>query len=48
MKTAILTDTNSGITVEEGQKKGIYVLPMPVSIEGNCDLEGVNITHEQL
>lgn len=48
MKTAILTDTNSGITVEEGQIKGIYVLPMPVIIEGNCYLEGINITHEQL
>lgn len=48
MKTAIVTDTNSGITVEEGRKTGIYVLPMPVIIEGKSYLEGVNITNEQL
>ena len=48
MKTAIVTDTNSGITVEEGRKIGIYVLPMPVIIEGKSYLEGVNITNEQL
>lgn len=48
MKTAIMTDTNSGITVEEGEKSGIYVLPMPVIIEEKCYLEGVDITHAQL
>ena len=25
MKTAIVTDTNSGITVEEGRQSGIFV-----------------------
>ncbi len=48
MKTAVVTDTNSGITVEEGQKAGIYVLPMPVIIEETSCLEGVDITHSQL
>lgn len=48
MKTAIMTDTNSGITVEEGEKAGIYVLPMPIIIEEKCYLEGVDITHAQL
>ena len=48
MKTAIVTDTNSGITVEEGRKAGIYVLPMPVIIEGTCYLEGADITNKQL
>lgn len=48
MKTAILTDTNSGFTVEEGRKSGIYVLPMPVIIEGKGYLEGVDITNRQL
>lgn len=48
MKTAVLTDTNSGLTVEEGKKRGIYVLPMPVIIEENGYFEGVDITHEQL
>lgn len=48
MKTAILTDTNSGITVEEGNNSGIYVLPMPVIIEDCSYLEGVDITNQQL
>lgn len=48
MKTAILTDTNSGITVEEGKKLGIYVLPMPFIIEGKCYFEGLDITKEAL
>jgi len=48
MRTAVVTDTNSGITVEEGSKSGIYVLPMPVIIEENCYLEGVDITNKQL
>lgn len=48
MKTAIVTDTNSGITVEEGRTKGIYVIAMPVVIDGECYLEGVDITSGQL
>lgn len=35
MKTAVMTDSNSGITPEEGKKIGIYSLPMPVIIEGD-------------
>ena len=48
MKTAIMTDTNSGITVAEGEQNGIYVLPMPVIVGGECYTEGQNITHEEL
>lgn len=48
MRTAILTDTNSGLTVEEGKAAGIYVLPMPVIIEEKSYLEGIDITNEQL
>ena len=29
MRTAIATDSNSGITQEQAAKLGIYVLPMP-------------------
>lgn len=43
MKTAVLTDTNSGITVEEGKKLGIYVLPMPVIIQDHCYLSAFHI-----
>ena len=48
MKTAIMTDTNSGITVAEGEQNGIYVLPMPVIVGGECYTEGQDITHEEL
>lgn len=48
MKTAVVTDTNSGITVAEGRKNGIYVLPMPVIIENDCYLEGEDITNAEL
>lgn len=48
MKTAIVTDTNSGITVEEGRENGIYVIAMPVVIDGERYFEGVDITNGQL
>ena len=48
MHTAIMTDTNSGFTLEEGRKLGIYVLPMPVIVDGQDFLENVSITHAQL
>lgn len=48
MKVAIMTDTNSSITVEEGEKLGVYVLPMPVLIDGEIYAEGVDITTDQL
>lgn len=48
MSVAILTDTNSGITVEAGKEMGIYVIPMPVIIDGRDYFEGVDITHAQL
>ncbi len=45
---AIMTDTNSGITVQEGRENGIYVLPMPVIVDNHCFMEGVDITHAEL
>lgn len=46
-KVAVLTDTNSGIMGEEAEKKGIYVMPMPVIIEDEIFYEGQNLTDEQ-
>lgn len=40
MKTAIVTDSNSGITQAEAQKMNVFVLPMPVIIEGQAYYEG--------
>lgn len=48
MKTAILTDTNSGIYSDEAQRLGIFVMPMPVIINSETYFEGVNLTEEQL
>ena len=48
MKTAVMTDTNSGITMEEGEKHGVYVLPMPVIIDGKDFMEELTLKHEQL
>lgn len=48
MKTAIMTDTNSGITAAEARERGIWLLPMPVIVEDQCYLEGVDIHTEQL
>ena len=39
MKTAIITDSNSGITQEEAKQIGIYVVPMPVLIDGDIFYE---------
>jgi DegV family protein with EDD domain len=46
MKTAVVTDTNSGITAEMGRKLGVFVVPMPVIIDGKTYYEGENLTQE--
>lgn len=47
MRTAIVTDSNSGIFEVEGQKLGVFVVPMPVQLHGEIYYEGRNITHEE-
>ena len=34
MKVAIMTDSNSGITQNEAKELGVFVLPMPFTIDG--------------
>ena len=46
-KTAVVTDSNSGITQEEAKALGITVLPMPFIIDGENYLEGVTLTQEE-
>ncbi|MGM9548367.1 MAG: DegV family protein [Faecousia sp.] len=48
MKVAIATDTNSGITAQEGAELGVFVLAMPVNVEDGVFFEGIDISHEQL
>lgn len=43
---AIVTDSNSGITVEEGRRLGAFVLPMPVHIDEHIFYEGLDLTQE--
>lgn len=47
MKTAIVTDSNSGIFEEEGRRLGVYVIPMPVIMEGKTYFEGRELAHEE-
>ena len=44
MKTAVVTDSNSGIFQTEGEELGVYVLPMPVQIQNETYYEGQNLT----
>ncbi|MCR5107359.1 MAG: DegV family protein [Lachnospiraceae bacterium] len=45
MKTAIATDTNSGISFEEAEKAGIYLIPMPIIIDNRIYYENVDLSH---
>ena len=46
MKTAIVTDTNSGIHTTEATELGIFVIPMPVIIDGQTYFEGDTISEK--
>lgn len=48
MKIAIATDTNSSMTQKQADEHSIYLLPMPVIIDGETYLEGLNINNAQL
>ena len=47
MKIAVVTDSNSGISREEGEQLGLFVLPMPFLIDGQMYLEGIDLSHEE-
>lgn len=47
MKTAIVTDSNSGITQEQAARWGVRVVPMPIIIDNEIYYEGVNLSPEQ-
>ena len=46
-KTAIVTDSNSGITQSQGKELGVFVLPMPFLINGEEYLEDISLTQEE-
>ena len=45
-KVAIVTDSNSGIKINEGLEKGIYVMPMPFYINEELFYEEIDLTQE--
>lgn len=46
-KIAIVTDSNSGITQDEGRVLGVSVLPMPFYINDVMYLEGITLSQEE-
>ena len=40
---AIVTDTNSGMTLEQAKNLGVTIIPMPFYINGELYFEGVNL-----
>lgn len=46
-KIAVVTDSNSGITVEEADAWGVTVIPMPFLIEGEIYYENITLTQKQ-
>lgn len=46
-KVAIITDSNSGITQEDAVNLGIYVVPMPFTIDNEDFYEGINLTQKE-
>lgn len=47
MSTAVMTDTNSGMTKEEASDLGIFLLPMPIIIEDQIYYEGENLSSSE-
>lgn len=45
MKTAIVTDTNSGISASRAEAMGIHLIPMPFFIGGETYYEGKDVSH---
>lgn len=46
-KTAVVTDSNSGITQAQAKELGVYVLPMPFMMNDNTFFEDISLTQEQ-
>ena len=48
MRTAVVTDTNSGIYEEEGKRLGVRIVPMPVLVDEEVCYEGRGLTPKRL
>lgn len=47
MNIAVITDTNSGMTIEQGKKERIEILPMPFIIKDQIFSEGIDFDKQQ-
>lgn len=47
LKTAVVTDSNSGITQDQAKELGVYVLPTPFFIDGELYLEDVTLSRDE-
>ena len=43
MKTAVVTDSNSGIFQEEAETLGVYVIPMPCKTDHNIPRKDIMV-----
>ena len=46
MRTAIVSDSNCGISKSEADNMGLFILPMPVCIENTFYYEGIDLTRK--
>ena len=46
-KIGVVTDSHGGISIQEAEKLGIKVLPMPFYFGDDCYFEGVSITRQE-
>lgn len=46
-KIAVMTDSNSGMTPEEGKELGVRILPMPFYINGELYYENITLSQDQ-
>lgn len=47
MKVKIMTDSNSGLLQQEGKDLGVFVVPMPFTIDGEEYLEEISISQQK-
>ena len=47
MRVAVMTDTNSGISLDEAKDLGVFCMPMPVIINEKEYIEDINLTQER-
>ncbi|MBR3933675.1 MAG: DegV family protein [Clostridia bacterium] len=45
--TIIITDSHCGISIEEAEKSGVKILPMPLYIDEECVYEGISVTRKE-